>query len=660
MEKTINKYIPLLDRIKSSKIINSLTFDHDFFVPSPPFHLIPEELKLNNFGSKVPNPTINSDSINTNFNNELFLHRPRNLAGCFSYSLPEVRKDYKYLISSKNALNDLNLNLDYELNKDENTFFKEIVSGQKVFFKHSDSKTNSNENFPYSLNYAGYQFGTFAGQLGDGRVVNLFDLNNGKNDYILQLKGSGKTPFSRFADGKAVLRSSIREFFISEYLNAIGIPSTRALSLTYLPKTYAQRIGAEKCAVVTRFAESWLRVGNFDLLNWRSDRKGLLNLSNFIIENHFPYLVDGEKESKSNFNKEYLDKYSIKIKDVSKYDEMYLEIVKRNAKTTALSQVYGYLNGVLNTDNTSILGLAMDFGPFAMMDKFNPDFSPNHDDVNLRYGYNETPSTIWWNLTKLGEDLIDLIGFDREMVISQEFVDKIEEKIDFNEEKHLNIIKRASKVINICEEEYQDCFMETYTQAFRDRLGLLKAMEEDEKKVISPMLTMLLKTELNYNRFFYNLSYLNFFSNNNDGENKFNELAKSLLPNGFEHSKDMSKEGIIKLISEWLKVFYERLKLENSIDGDRLRASQKYNPAFVPSNWIFEEVISKCKEDNCEGESLEWLEKFSLMCCNPFSRRDSRTDQWGNGFKELEDRWCWDQERNIDYSKLQLQCSCSS
>lgn len=159
------------------------------------------------------------------------------------------------------------------LDEIEDPVFQLIVSGE--FYQ--DKVTFVKENFPmpYAQAYAGWQFGQFAGQLGDGRVVNLFEVpkavpdGENRDKYEIQLKGAGKTPFSRFADGKAVLRSSIREYIISEHLHAIGVPTTRALALTYLPSTLAQRHGAERCAIVARFAESWVRMGTFDLYRWR-------------------------------------------------------------------------------------------------------------------------------------------------------------------------------------------------------------------------------------------------------------------------------------------------------------------------------------------------------------------------------------------------------
>lgn len=225
-------------------------------------------------------------------NEKNVIRQPRILhEGAFSWSIPEERKEYKFITASKPALHDLGL----PDNEEQDPEFRKIVSGE---FYHDLSFRKTDFPFPYAQAYAGWQFGQFAGQLGDGRVHNLFEIPKPKDnklpstkfnrkEYEVQLKGSGKTPYSRFADGKAVIRSSIREYIISEHLNQIGIPTTRALSLTYLPQTLAQRYAAERCAIVSRFAESWIRLGTFDLYRWRFDMFGLRKLADYVIEELF-------------------------------------------------------------------------------------------------------------------------------------------------------------------------------------------------------------------------------------------------------------------------------------------------------------------------------------------------------------------------------------
>ena len=305
--------------------------------------------------------------------------------------------------------------------------------------------------------------------------MNLFEVpknvpdKNNRHKYELQLKGAGMTPYSRFADGKAVIRSSIREYIISEHLNAVGIPTTRALSLSYLPETFAQRHRAEKCAIVSRFAELWVRLGTFDLYRWRSDRDGIKELSDYVINELFT--IDGEKFGFLNKvlseRNDFFDSSKETIGELTDYDKMYLETIVRNASTTAIWQSYGFLNGVLNTDNTSVLGLSIDFGPFSIMDKYDPNFTPNSEDHELRYSYRNTPTAIWWNLTRMGENLAELIGAGSEILNDQFFKEN-----GIKKEWEDRIITRATKLIEAGGELYQYAFTKKYVETIFNRLGL--------------------------------------------------------------------------------------------------------------------------------------------------------------------------------------------
>jgi len=279
--------------------------------------------------------------------------------GLYTYVRPDpVEDNPELLATSPLALHSIGL-ARTEPAKPE---FLKLVSGNGGF---------EDISYPWAQCYGGWQFGQWAGQLGDGRAISLFEATNPetKNRYELQLKGAGQTPYSRFADGKAVLRSSIREFIVSEYLYSIGIPSTRALSLTLLPSNQAVREKVETCAIVCRFAESWIRIGTFDLLRARRDRKNLRLLSDYVREEVLEMKgmkekaqVDGEDESNT--------VRGARVRN--RYENMFREIVRRNALTVAKWQAYGFMNGVLNTDNTSVMGLSLDFGPFSFMDVCNP------------------------------------------------------------------------------------------------------------------------------------------------------------------------------------------------------------------------------------------------------------------------------------------------
>lgn len=577
------------------------------------------------------------------------IHTPRILdEGAFSYTLPEKRKEYQFLTASENALKDLGLELD-EVN---DKTFQQIVSGE---YYNDENNVKNLEPFPYSQAYAGWQFGQFAGQLGDGRVVNLFEIPKKLKDdwktaskYEFQLKGAGKTPFSRFADGKAVIRSSIREYIISEHLNAIGIPTTRALSLTYLPQTLAQRHMAERCAVVSRFAESWIRLGTFDLYRWRADREGIRKLSDYVIQQQFT--VEGEKFPMFNelltFKNDFFDE---DLKDnLTDYDKMYYETVIRNAYSTPKWQAYGFLNGVLNTDNTSILGLSMDYGPFSIMDKFDPKYTPNSEDHESRYGYRNTPTAIWWNLTRFGETLAELIGGGPNLVNDETFKNE-----GIKPEWEDDIIKRATKIIEIGGQVYTYAFTKKYVETFFNRLGLsnklinIEEPDEQNKELITPLLQMLEKVKCDYNKFFLILQTIEFDSKSMD----FDIIGKTVI----DKSKDLNElydDAEIKgFISDWLTVYKKYLEESEKLGTKRVELSSQHNPLFLPRNWILDEVIDSVQDS--KAQDISYLKKLEKMSFNPYDK-----SKWGDDHKDLEERWLVQGDMGDNYSMLQ--CSCSS
>lgn len=572
---------------------------------------------------------------------------PRNINhGGFTWVLPTPRDDYEFIIANPSAMKDLGLSLD----EMEDPVFQLIVSGE--FYQ--DKVTFAKENFPmpYAQAYAGWQFGQFAGQLGDGRVANLFEVpkavpdGENRDKYEIQLKGAGKTPFSRFADGKAVLRSSIREYIISEHLHAIGIPTTRALSLTYLPSTLAQRHGAERCAIVARFAESWIRMGTFDLYRWRGDREGIRDLSDYVIDELFT--INGVKFQ--NFERivstgpDFFKSTDKSLGELTDYDKMYYETVVRNAETTAICQSYGFLNGVLNTDNTSILGLTIDFGPFSIMDKYNPNYTPNSEDHEGRYGYRNVPTAIWWNLTRLGEDLAELVGAGNDLLKDPLF------KQGIKEEWEDSIIKRATKIIEIGGEIYQHAFTKKYVETFFNRLGISHQLidaqnpEIQRTDVIVPMLDVLFKIQTDFNLFFLKLQSLDLESGD------YASIAeKEFLPDYDFNTYRQHKDDLIKQISEWLILYHELRNKTKQYESTPDPA--KYNPKFLPRNWILDQVIQQA--ESSRGAETTYLEKLQKMSSNPYDET-----KWGDELKELEQSWLLQGNKGDQYAMLQ--CGCSS
>ena len=240
---------------------------------------------------------------------------------------------------------------------------------------------------PLASVYSGHQFGQWAGQLGDGRAILLGELETPGGGIELQLKGAGKTPYSRMGDGRAVLRSSIREYLCSEAMHGLGIPTTRALALTGSDaKVLREEI--ETAAVVARTAPSFIRFGHFEHFSYNDMHQELKTLADFVIDRFYPTCRDASNP------------YAAFLEAVS----------ERTAHLMAAWQSVGFCHGVMNTDNMSILGLTIDYGPFQFLDAFDPTHICNHSDTQGRYAYNKQPNIAYWNLFCLGQALLPLIG----------------------------------------------------------------------------------------------------------------------------------------------------------------------------------------------------------------------------------------------------------
>ena len=279
--------------------------------------------------------------------------RPRQVRGAlFTWVRPEESKNPELLAVSPAALRDIGIDPETVDTED----FRQFVAGNRLF---GWDEAEQKGGYPWAQCYGGFQFGQWAGQLGDGRAISLFESTNSATgqQYELQLKGAGMTPYSRFADGKAVLRSSIREFVVSESLHALGIPTTRALSLSLLPHEKVVRERIEPGAIVLRFAQSWLRLGNFDILRARGDRELIRKLATYVAEDVFGgweklpgRLEDPEKPAETPVPKRGVPASAIEGPDdvaENRFTRLYREIVRRNAITVANWQAYGFMNGVL-------------------------------------------------------------------------------------------------------------------------------------------------------------------------------------------------------------------------------------------------------------------------------------------------------------------------
>jgi len=244
--------------------------------------------------------------------------------------------------------------------------------------------------------YSGHQFGHWAGQLGDGRALLLGELNTPQGPMEVQLKGAGRTPYSRMGDGRAVLRSSIREFLASEAMHGLGIPTTRALALVGSPQP-VQRETTETAAVVTRVAPSFLRFGHVEHHSYNRQHDVLQRLADHVIDHHYPEC----REASHPLNRGGR---------MQPYAALLASVAQATAELMAQWQAVGFCHGVMNTDNMSLLGLTLDYGPFQFMDGFDPNHICNHTDTGGRYAYSNQPEVARWNLFALAQALLPLIG----------------------------------------------------------------------------------------------------------------------------------------------------------------------------------------------------------------------------------------------------------
>jgi len=311
---------------------------------------------------------------------------------------------------------------------------------------------------PHATCYGGHQFGSWAGQLGDGRAINLGEaITTDGSRLMLQLKGAGETPFSRTADGLAVLRSSVREFLCSEAMHHLGIPTTRALSLcatgrgVWRDMFYDGNPGEEPGAVVCRAAPSFLRFGHFELLAAREETDLLRQLADFTIQQYFPDIA-------------------AKAEGKEKYLLWFAEVCNRTASLIVDWMRVGFVHGVMNTDNMSILGLTIDYGPYGWLDSHDPNWTPNTSDSGGRYAYRNQPSIAQWNLLRLANAIYPLIGEAPPLESSlREFVNHYSQRAEIMMADKLGLRQYDGELIDSLQDLFGD--VEVDMSLFYRKLG---------------------------------------------------------------------------------------------------------------------------------------------------------------------------------------------
>lgn len=414
---------------------------------------------------------------------------------------------------------------------------------------------------PHACVYGGHQFGNWAGQLGDGRAINLGEVLNTRGEHwTLQLKGAGPTPYSRGADGLAVLRSSVREFLCSEAMHHLGVPTTRALSVVLTGEQvrrdmfYDGNPQLEPGAVVCRVAPTFTRFGNFEILSARGDTALLKHLADFTIRTDYPHLLD-KPDSEIN---------------PAIYIQWFTEICTRTAQMIAHWMRVGFVHGVMNTDNMSILGLTIDYGPYGWLEGYDPDWTPNTTDAQGgRYRYANQPQVALWNLAQLANALYPLI----------EQVEPLQEA--------LQSYRR----------EYDSC----WRRDMANKLGLTAFNPVADQLLVDELLAVLALTEIDMTIFYRELMTIN----SHIAQSTDADLLALISAAYYTEPNPESKSRMVK----WLHRYTERLQQDDVLNGNtyeqRIERMKYANPKYVLRNYMAQQAIDKAEQgDYSEVENL--------------------------------------------------------
>jgi serine/tyrosine/threonine adenylyltransferase len=428
--------------------------------------------------------------------------------------------------------------------------FLNVFTGKSVY-KNTD---------PYAMCYAGHQFGNWAGQLGDGRAINLFEVTHNSKSWMVQLKGAGKTPYSRRGDGFAVLRSSIREHLCSEAMFHLGIPTTRSLSLALTGDEVLRDIlyngnpAYEKGAVVCRIAPSFIRFGNFEIFAAREDYENLRLLTDYTIKHHFP---------------------EIKLKGKEKYIAFF-KMITQQTKTMVLHwQRVGFVHGVMNTDNMSVHGITIDYGPYGWLEDFNPNWTPNTTDAeNKRYRFGNQPNIALWNLLQLANALYPLI----------------------------EDVKPLETILEAYSNEFQDDFHFMMSK----KLGFENIKEKDTS-IIEQLLAVLQETETDMTIFYRNLSLIE--------KTDAPEKALEKVNDAFYKIEEV-KERVEETWLYWLTQYINRLQEDATTDIIRKANMNLVNPKYVLRNYMAQLAI-----DAADKDDYTIIDELYTLLKNPYEEQ---------------------------------------
>ncbi|MBN1207052.1 MAG: YdiU family protein [Myxococcaceae bacterium] len=394
---------------------------------------------------------------------------------------------------------------------------------------------------PVATVYAGHQFGVYVPRLGDGRALLLGEVHTRTGErWELHLKGSGLTPFSRMGDGRAVLRSTLREYLCSEAMHGLGIPTTRALCIIGgSEKVYREEV--ETGAMLVRMAPSHVRFGTFEYFHHSGQHEHVATLADYVLARHFPHLEGAQ----------------------DRYARLFAEVVERTANLVAQWQAVGFAHGVLNTDNMSILGLTLDYGPFGFLDDFEPGFICNHSDDFGRYAFDKQPRIALWNLACLGEALLTLIREEEAQAALQSF---------------------------------SATFDASLLGRMREKLGLREPRHED-RSLLETLLARMAEARVDYTRLFRMLGRFD------TSAGARNEPLRELFLDGAG-------------FDAWAADYRARLRSEASVDAERHARMDRVNPKYVLRNYLAQTAISRAQQ----GDFSE-VDRLRALLSRPFDEQ---------------------------------------
>lgn len=468
------------------------------------------------------------DSESRNFRRQVF-------GACYSRVLPTSVPAPRLVAYSREMAEELGLSSE----DCRSATFLQVFSGNQVL-EGMD---------PFAMCYGGHQFGNWAGQLGDGRAINLAEvLGRDKRRWTLQLKGAGPTPYSRTADGLAVLRSSVREFLCSEAMFHLGVPTTRALSLVLTGQDvvrdmfYDGNPEREPGAVVCRVAPSFTRFGNFEILAARQDDELLRQLANFTIEHDFP---------------EFWSLRHTEVNSPQFYVDWFAEVCRRTATMMVHWMRVGFVHGVMNTDNMSILGLTIDYGPYGWLEDYDPSWTPNTTDAHgRRYAFGQQPQIGMWNLVRLANALWPLV--------------------------------QQKEPLQNALQEYSESYQHQFEVMMAAKLGIAKY----DENLVDGLFRLMGSLETDYTLFFRQLAIwqesaveADQFEGGFDAQG-IPELLKPAYYNVAQWSQTIAQRT-----RDWLHLYRGHLQRDARTPQSRRENMQGVNPKFVLRNYLAQLAI---------------------------------------------------------------------